>query len=186
VGLDLVDRGEDLPAHAVLDAGSLVDRQQEARDAELVDEEVRHADPRRTAERFGKRGVADRGAGRRAASRNGRGRRPITDGHAVGAPTAVTALARPRALFRALALCLRAVLLLGALGVRCRLATASDGGAVRHVHDHLDRWGALSASWTMTGSEGGEAPGAPAAGDGAPDAGDGAPDAGDGAPPAEG
>ena len=41
VGLDLVDRGQDLPAHAVLDAGGLVDRQQERRDAELVDEEVR-------------------------------------------------------------------------------------------------------------------------------------------------
>ncbi len=47
VGLDLVDRGEDLPAHAVLDAGGLVDRQQERRDAELLDEEVRHADARR-------------------------------------------------------------------------------------------------------------------------------------------
>ena len=46
VGLDLVDRGEDLPAHAVLHAGGLVDRQQERRDAELVDEEVRHADRR--------------------------------------------------------------------------------------------------------------------------------------------
>ena len=44
VGLDLVDRGEDLPAHAVLDAGGLVDREQERRDPELVDEEVRHAD----------------------------------------------------------------------------------------------------------------------------------------------
>ena len=44
VGLDLVDRREDLPAHAVLDAGGLVDREQERRDAELVDEEVRHAD----------------------------------------------------------------------------------------------------------------------------------------------
>ena len=44
VGLDLVDRGQDLPAHAVLRAGGLVDRQQERRDPELVDEEVRHAD----------------------------------------------------------------------------------------------------------------------------------------------
>ena len=47
VGLDLVDRGQDLPAHAVLHAGGLVDREQEGRDAELVDEEVRHADPGR-------------------------------------------------------------------------------------------------------------------------------------------
>jgi hypothetical protein len=31
---------------AVLDAGRLVDREQERRDAELVDEEVRHADRR--------------------------------------------------------------------------------------------------------------------------------------------
>ena len=46
VGLDLVDRREDLPAHAVLDAGGLVDREQERRDAELVDEEVRHTDTR--------------------------------------------------------------------------------------------------------------------------------------------
>ena len=44
VGLDLVDRGQDLPAHAVLHAGGLVDREQEGRDPELVDEEVRHAD----------------------------------------------------------------------------------------------------------------------------------------------
>jgi hypothetical protein len=44
VGLDLVDRREDLPADAVLHAGSLVDGKQEGRDAELVDEEVRHAD----------------------------------------------------------------------------------------------------------------------------------------------
>ena len=44
VGLDLVDRGQDLPADAVLDAGRLVDREQEGRDAELLDEEVRDAD----------------------------------------------------------------------------------------------------------------------------------------------
>ena len=44
VGLDLVDRRQHLPAHAVLDAGGLVDGEEEGRDAELVDEEVRHAD----------------------------------------------------------------------------------------------------------------------------------------------
>ena len=44
VGLDLVDRGQELPADAVLRARGLVDRQQERRDPELVDEEVRHAD----------------------------------------------------------------------------------------------------------------------------------------------
>ena len=43
VGLDLVDRREDLPAHAVLDAGGLVDRQQEDRDPEPLDHEVRHS-----------------------------------------------------------------------------------------------------------------------------------------------
>src|SRR4029078_3519133 len=32
VGLDLVDRGEHLPAHAVLDTGGLVGRQQEGRE----------------------------------------------------------------------------------------------------------------------------------------------------------
>ena len=42
VGLDLVDRRQHLPADAVLGAGRLVDRQQEDRDAELLDDEVRH------------------------------------------------------------------------------------------------------------------------------------------------
>ncbi|CAB4931944.1 unannotated protein [freshwater metagenome] len=41
VRLDLVDRREDLPADAVLDAGGLVDRQEERRDPEPRDEEVR-------------------------------------------------------------------------------------------------------------------------------------------------
>ena len=40
VRLDLVDRGQDLPAHAVLDPGGLVDRQQEDRHPELADHEV--------------------------------------------------------------------------------------------------------------------------------------------------
>ena len=44
VGLDLVDRGQQLPADAVLRARGLVDRQQERRDPEAVDEEVRDAD----------------------------------------------------------------------------------------------------------------------------------------------
>jgi hypothetical protein len=51
VGLDLVDPGQDLPTDAVLHAGGLVDREQEGRDAELVDEEVRHADLRRARDR---------------------------------------------------------------------------------------------------------------------------------------
>src|SRR4029079_9804224 len=46
--------------------------------------------------------------------------------------------------------------------------------------------GALFGTLTITWIGGGEAPGAPDAGDGAPDTGDGAPDTGDGAPPAEG
>ena len=41
VGLDLVDRRQHLPRHVVLDPGRLVDRQQERRDLEGVDEEVR-------------------------------------------------------------------------------------------------------------------------------------------------
>src|SRR5829696_5857789 len=49
VGLDLVDRGQVLPADAVLDAGGLVDRQQEDRHAELADDEV--GDRRRAAAR---------------------------------------------------------------------------------------------------------------------------------------
>ena len=51
VGLDLVDRRQDLPADAVLDAGGLVDREQERRDPELVDEEVRDADRRGAGQR---------------------------------------------------------------------------------------------------------------------------------------
>src|SRR2546422_7588877 len=39
VGLDLVDRGEDLPRHSVLGRGGLVDRQQEQRDAVVRSEE---------------------------------------------------------------------------------------------------------------------------------------------------
>ena len=62
VGLDLVDRGEHLPAHAVLDAGGLVDGEEEGRDAELVDEEVRDADRSRA-----------RGGERVAGVRRGRG-----------------------------------------------------------------------------------------------------------------
>ena len=45
VGLDLVDRRQDLPADPVLDAGGLVDRQQEDRHPELADHEVGDAGP---------------------------------------------------------------------------------------------------------------------------------------------
>ena len=69
VGLDLVDRGQDLPADAVLDAGGLVDREQERRDPELVDEEVRHADAggARLGERVGRVGRVGRAVGIHAA-----------------------------------------------------------------------------------------------------------------------
>ena len=60
VGLDLVDRGQDLPADAVLDARGLVDRQQERRDRELVDEEVRNADRHRAQGRQGHGRVRER------------------------------------------------------------------------------------------------------------------------------
>ena len=43
-GLDPVDRGEHLPGDPVLGSAGLVDRQQEGRDRELVDDEVRDAD----------------------------------------------------------------------------------------------------------------------------------------------
>ena len=43
-GLDPVDRGQHLPRHPVLGAAGLVDRQQERRDLELVDDEVGDAD----------------------------------------------------------------------------------------------------------------------------------------------
>ena len=78
VGLDLVDRRQDLPADPVLDAGGLVDREQEDRHPELADHEVGDAGPERGAgqgvheARVGRRrgavGPADRGAlGDRAA-----------------------------------------------------------------------------------------------------------------------
>ena len=79
VRLDLVDRRQDLPADAVLDAGGLVDREEEGRDPELVDEEVGDADAggARLGERDGRVlerrravGVAGRvvGVGRRRGS----------------------------------------------------------------------------------------------------------------------
>ena len=72
VGLDLVDRGQDLPAHAVLDAGGLVDREQERRDPELLDEEVGDADRGRPG---GRERVARVRRGRDAAGGVARGRR---------------------------------------------------------------------------------------------------------------
>ena len=66
VGLDLVDRREDLPADAVLRAGGLVDRKQERRDAELADDEVGDADRRGTGEAERQRRVVAGRAHRRA------------------------------------------------------------------------------------------------------------------------
>ena len=61
VGLDLVDRGQDLPANAVLDSGRLIDREQEGRDPELADDEVRNArGGRRARQRIDEAGVAGR------------------------------------------------------------------------------------------------------------------------------
>jgi hypothetical protein len=62
VRLDLVDRGQDLPPDAVLDAGGLVDGEEEGRDAELLDEEVRDAD--RSGARHRERVARVRGRGR--------------------------------------------------------------------------------------------------------------------------
>src|SRR4029453_9513920 len=78
VALDLVDRGEHLPAHAVLQAGRLVDRQQERRDTELADDEVR--DPgrsRRAGQRVDEAGVAAGGGAVGAAERPGAPRAPL-------------------------------------------------------------------------------------------------------------
>src|SRR6185503_13534929 len=83
VGLDLVDRRQDLPRDVVLDAGGLVDRQQERRDAELLDEEVGHAHGhgargrdrggRVRRGRGGRGGIGRRGRGPRARRRRGGG-----------------------------------------------------------------------------------------------------------------
>ena len=50
-GLDFVDRGEHLPGDPVLGSAGLVDRQQEGRDLEGVDDEVGDADRRRAERR---------------------------------------------------------------------------------------------------------------------------------------
>ena len=80
VGLDLVDRGQQLPADAVLRARGLVDRQQERRDPEAVDEEVRDADlgRARLGERV-RRVVLRRAAGPASVRRSGVGRLGLLD-----------------------------------------------------------------------------------------------------------
>ncbi len=72
VGLDLVDRGQHLPAHAVLDAGGLVDGEEEGRDPELVDEEVGDADRSRARGRERVTGVRRGGGAVGALGRAGR------------------------------------------------------------------------------------------------------------------
>src|SRR5213078_4484079 len=113
VGLDLVDRGEDLPADAVLDAGGLVDRQQERRDAELLDEEVRHADRRRAGQRQ-REGRVVRGG---RAARRARGRLVLLDGVPQGARRALDAAGRTLNLVSSLAVGLAALLLRVLLGL---------------------------------------------------------------------
>ena len=63
-GLDFVDRGQHLPGDSVFGSAGLVDRQQEGRDLEGVDDEVGDADRGRAERRDRRRRV---GQGRRAA-----------------------------------------------------------------------------------------------------------------------
>ena len=71
VRLDLVDRREDLPAHAVLGPRGLEDRQEEDRDAERVDEVARDAGPRHGGDRRERR-VAGGAGGRGGVGLRGR------------------------------------------------------------------------------------------------------------------
>ena len=69
-GLDLVDRGQHLPGDVVLGAAGLVDRQQEGRDLEGVDDEV--GDPEGGG---AERGEGGRGGARRRSAAGGGARR---------------------------------------------------------------------------------------------------------------
>ncbi len=69
VGLDLVDRRQHLPRDVVLDPGGLVDRQQEGRDLEGVDEEVRDPEWGGPRDRERRRGDRRRRAALMAARR---------------------------------------------------------------------------------------------------------------------
>ncbi len=102
-GLDPVDRGEHLPRDPVLGPAGLVDRQQERRDRELVDDEVRNPKRRRT-EVGDRDGGVRRGRGAvRAAQRRGLrdgvgGRLPlVVPGSAVAVVPAVPAAVAPGA-----------------------------------------------------------------------------------------
>src|SRR6185437_8265871 len=78
VGLDLVDARQHLPGDLVLNACGLVDRDQERRDAERVDEEVRDADRGGTGQRQRVGRIGGRGhalAGGQVLVRRGGGRR---------------------------------------------------------------------------------------------------------------
>ncbi len=62
VGLDLVDRRQDLPPHPVLDPRRLIDRQQKHRHPELPNHEIRHTRrERRARQRIDEAGVRARG-----------------------------------------------------------------------------------------------------------------------------
>ncbi len=61
IRLDLVDRRQNLPTHPVLDPRRLIDRQQERRNPELLDEEIRHPDRRHTRQRDRQAGVVGAG-----------------------------------------------------------------------------------------------------------------------------
>src|SRR5205823_9809329 len=84
VALDLVDRRQHLPRDPVLGPGGLVDRQQEGRDAELLDEEVRDAERRRTGGGGGEGRVLGRGAAIGVGEQVGRGRVAVAGRGVVG------------------------------------------------------------------------------------------------------
>ena len=78
VGLDLVDRRQDLPPHPVLDPRRLIDRQQEHRHPELPNHEIRHTRrERRTRQRIHEARVALGGRTVRVAQRGVPGPAPL-------------------------------------------------------------------------------------------------------------
>ncbi len=137
VGLDLVDRREDLPADPVLDARGLVDGEQEGRHAELADDEVGHAGGGRGAgEHVGearvRRGRSSVGVAERRAATAALGLRDLTLGSSLYVAAEVATLAR--LVLDALAGA-RALLLGSAAGARALTATRSGsrGGRGRRL-----------------------------------------------------
>jgi hypothetical protein len=95
VSLDLVDRREHLPAHAVLHTGGLVDRQEEERDPESVDGAVRDAEGGAGVRQAGREGGRGRRRDGRGGRRRGRGRRrPRRRGGRLGAAAGLVAWGR--------------------------------------------------------------------------------------------